>query len=115
MANDIKPMATPPKEERETIISYDALSGGWHIYTCEPKHARKFQQYVTHPQRQGLNRSNQLIMLEGDIDGGTVSIRKNISEQQRKQISEFQKERHRNMDKTPAFSNRASQGLTEIE
>ena len=60
MTKVIKPMATLPKEERETIISYDALSGGWHIYTCEPKHARKFQQYVTQPQPQGFNRSNHV-------------------------------------------------------
>lgn len=100
MTKVIKPMATPPKEERETIISYDAVSGGWHIYTCEPKHARKFQQYVTHPQRQGFNRSNQLIMLEGDIDGGTVSIIK-----KRRLTNKQRKEYGARLNKTPVFSN----------
>lgn len=102
MTKVIKPMATPPKEERETIISYDALSGGWHIYTCEPKHARKFQQYVTHPQRQGFNRSNQLIMLEGDIDSGTVSIHK------KKHYTEKQKEQYRISLQKARISHRAS-------
>lgn len=109
-----KQMATAPRDERETIISYDRKTETWHIYTDEPKHARKYEKYVTHPQRKGYNPAGQLIMLEGDIDGGTVSIRKNISEQRRKQMSEFQKERHRNINKTPLFSNRASQDLAEI-
>lgn len=107
-------MKTAPQEERETIISYDRQTETWHIYTDEPKHARKYEKYVTHPQRKGYNSAGQLIMLEGDIDGGTVSIRKNISEQQRKQMSEFQKERHRSINKMLLFSNRASQDLAEI-
>ena len=34
-------MKTAPQEERETIISYDRQTETWHIYTDEPKHARK--------------------------------------------------------------------------
>ncbi|MDZ5438668.1 hypothetical protein EGO58_07395 [Limosilactobacillus reuteri] len=111
---EIKQMATAPREERETIISYECLTGTWHIYTDEPKHARKYEKYVAHPQRKGYNSAGQLIMLEGDIDNGVVSIRKNISEQQRKKLSEFQKERHHNVNKPPIFPSRASQDLTEI-
>jgi len=107
-------MKTAPFEERETIISYERQTETWHIYTDEPKHARKYEKYVTHPQRKGYNSAGQLIMLEGDIDNGVVSIRKSISEKQRKKLSEFQKERHRSINKMLLFSNRASQDLTEI-
>lgn len=107
-------MKTAPFEERETIISYERQTETWHIYTDEPKHARKYEKYVTHPQRKGYNSAGQLIMLEGDIDNGVVSIRKSISEKQRKKLSEFQKERHHSLNKTPVFTNRASQDLTEI-
>lgn len=107
-------MKTAPQEERETIISYDRQTETWHIYTDEPKHARKYEKYVTHPQRKGYNSAGQLIMLEGDIDNGVVSIRKSISEKQRKKLSEFQKDRHRSINKTPVFTNRASQDLTGI-
>ena len=71
-------MKTAPQEERETIISYDRQTETWHIYTDEPKHARKYEKYVTKPQRKGYNLAGQLIMLEGDIDKGTVSISKKV-------------------------------------
>ena len=48
-------MKTAPQEERETIISYDRQTKTWHIYTDEPKHARKYEKYVTCPQRKGYN------------------------------------------------------------
>lgn len=59
-------MKTAPQEEREAIISYDRQTETWHIYTDEPKHARKYEKYVTKPQRKGYNLAGQLIMLEGD-------------------------------------------------
>lgn len=79
-------MKTAPQEERETIISYDRQTETWHIYTDEPKHARKYEKYVTKPQRKGYNLAGQLIMLEGDIDKGTVSISKKVrlTEKQKK-------------------------------
>lgn len=49
---EIKQMATAPREERETIISYDRQTETWHIYTDEPKHARKYEKYVAHPPTQ---------------------------------------------------------------
>lgn len=86
---EIKQMATAPREERETIISYDRQTETWHIYTDEPKHARKYEKYVAHPQRKGYNSAGQLIMLEGDIDKGTVSISKKV------RLTEKQKEKQR--------------------
>ncbi len=89
-------MKTAPFEERETIISYDRQTETWHIYTDEPKHARKYEKYVTHPQRKGYNSAGQLIMLEGDIDGGIVTIIKKwklTDEQRKKQSKALQKAR----------------------
>lgn len=86
---EIKQMATAPREERETIISYDRQTETWHIYTDEPKHARKYEKYVAHPQRKGYNSAGQLIMLEGDVDKGTVSISKKV------RLTEKQKEKQR--------------------
>ena len=82
-------MKTAPQEERETIISYDRQTETRHIYTDEPKHARKYEKYVTKPQRKGYNLAGQLIMLEGDIDKGTVSISKKV------RLTEKQKERRK--------------------
>ncbi|MCC4466135.1 hypothetical protein [Limosilactobacillus reuteri] len=90
-------MKTAPQEERETIISYDRQTETWHIYTDEPKHARKYEKYVTHPQRKGYNSTGRLIMLEGDIDNGKVTIRKNPP------LTEAQKNHLQELNKTPAF------------
>ena len=99
---EIKQMATAPREERETIISYECLTGIWHIYTDEPKHARKYEKYVAHPQRKGYNSAGQLIMLEGDIDKGTVSISKKV------RLTEKQKERRKQVLQNALISRRAS-------
>ena len=94
---EIKQMATAPREERETIISYDRQTETWHIYTDEPKHARKYEKYVTHPQRKGYNSTGRLIMLEGDVDIGNVTFGKTspLTMPQKKHLHE--------LNKTPAF------------
>nr|WP_278770757.1 hypothetical protein [Limosilactobacillus mucosae] len=66
-------------EERETIISYDRLLDRWHIWTDEPKHARKYEKYIDEqqPTRKGYNpKSGQLVMLEGDLINVNVIITK---------------------------------------
>ena len=99
---EIKQMATAPREERETIISYDRQTETWHIYTDEPKHARKYEKYVAHPQRKGYNSAGQLIMLEGDIDKGTVSISKKV------RLTEKQKEKQRQVLHKARISHRVN-------
>lgn len=99
---EIKQMATAPREERETIISYDRQTETWHIYTDEPKHARKYEKYVAHPQRKGYNSAGQLIMLEGDIDKGTVSISKKV------RLTEKQKEKQRQALQKARISHRVN-------
>ena len=95
-------MKTAPQEERETIISYDRQTETWHIYTYEPKHARKYEKYVTKPQRKGYNLAGQLIMLEGDIDKGTVSISKKV------RLTEKQKEKQRQVLQKARISHRVN-------
>ncbi|WP_323075182.1 hypothetical protein, partial [Limosilactobacillus reuteri] len=95
-------MKTAPFEERETIISYERQTETWHIYTDEPKHARKYEKYVTHPQRKGYSPSGQLIMLEGDIDKGTVSITKKW------QLTDEQRKKHSKVLQKARISQRAS-------
>ena len=95
-------MKTAPQEERETIISYDRQTETWHIYTDEPKHARKYEKYVTKPQRKGYNLAGQLIMLEGDIDKGTVSISKKV------RLTEKQKEKQRKVLQQDRISHRVN-------
>ena len=99
---EIKQMATAPREERETIISYDRQTETWHIYTDEPKHARKYEKYVAHPQRKGYNSAGQLIMLEGDIDKGTVSISKKV------RLTEKQTEKPRQVLQKARISHRVN-------
>ena len=95
-------MKTAPQEERETTISYDRQTETWHIYTDEPKHARKYEKYVTKPQRKGYNLAGQLIMLEGDIDKGTVSISKKV------RLTEKQKEKQRQVLQKARISHRVN-------
>ena len=99
---EIKQMATAPREERETIISYDRQTETWHIYTDKPKHARKYEKYVAHPQRKGYNSAGQLIMLEGDVDKGTVSISKKV------RLTEKQKEKQRQVLQKARISHRVN-------
>ena len=70
---------TSSLEERETIISYDRLLDRWHIWTDEPKHARKYEKYIDEqqPTRKGYNPKNgQLVMLEGDLTNANIIITK---------------------------------------
>lgn len=67
---------TAPKEERETIISYDALTGEWHFYSNKPKHIRKWSKFIQHVDRQAQNKHGYITVLEGDIKDAIVSLRK---------------------------------------
>lgn len=79
MAVKTESWTTSSLEERETIISYDRLLDRWHIWTDEPKHARKYEKYINEqqPTRKGYNpKSGQLVMLEGDLINVNVIITK---------------------------------------
>lgn len=98
------------REERETIFSWNAEEKIWHLYTDEPKHARKYEKYIddNKPTRRGYNPNNgKLSMLEGDLKNSTVSITRkpHLTPEQRKQLSE----RARNMPNFGQNANRDRQ------
>ena len=72
---------TLSREERETMISWDAETERWHLYTDEPKHARKYEKYIDddRPTWRGYNvNGGALSMLEGDLKGVSVQIRQKV-------------------------------------
>lgn len=91
---------TLSREERETMISWDAETERWHLYTDEPKHARKYEKYIDNdrPTRRGYNANNgALSMLEGDLKGVSVQIRKKVvlsKEQREANIANLTKARN---------------------
>lgn len=81
------------REERETVISWNAETERWHLYTDEPKHARKYEKYIDsdQPTRRGYNvKSGALSMLECDLQGVTVTIAKKrqLTPEQRKRLAD---------------------------
>ena len=77
-----------PRNEQETIISYDYGKNEWHYYSDVPKHNRKWRNVLKDITREEYEGDN-LTVLEGTIDG-SVSMRKRreMSEEQRKLASE---------------------------
>lgn len=92
------------REERETVLSWDALSQCWHLYTDEPKHARKYERYIDSdkPTRRGYSvNGGKLAMLEGDLKGVSVQVRKKtvMSAEQRARVAEMGKKYQGNLSK----------------
>lgn len=88
------------REEQETIITYDKLTDEWHFYTDNPVHARKYEAVIVPSGNYTSSKSyhaesNQLIGLEGKING-SVSIRKKteFSDERKKELSDRMKELH---------------------
>lgn len=86
---------TAPQEERETIISYDALSGQWHFYSNEPKHIRKWSKFIKNIDHQAFNTAGQSNSIEGDLDSVNVIISKKrhlkLTDEQRETLSKRMK------------------------
>lgn len=86
---------TAPQEERETIISYDALSGQWHFYSNEPKHIRKWSKFIKNVDCQTFNKAGQSNSIEGDLDSVNVIISKkqhrSLTSEQRETLSKRMK------------------------
>lgn len=92
MNKELKNCEVPSREERETVLSWDALTDCWHIYTDEPKHARKYEKFVddNKPTRRGYSKSEKLIMIEGDLKGANVIVSKKpvLSAERKKELAE---------------------------
>lgn len=63
-----------PRNEQETIISYDRELDQWHYYSDVPKHNHKWADLV-HNRTQFVEKNGTIEVLEGTING-SVSIRK---------------------------------------
>lgn len=81
-------MAVTPRNEAETIISYDPVSKQWHYYSDVPAHNRKWQ-HVVEPERMTVEDNGTISLLEGTITG-TVSVSKKrvLTDEQRQAMAE---------------------------
>ena len=68
---------TTPRNEQETILSYDRELDQWHYYSDVPKHNRKWADLV-HNRTQFVEKNGTIEVLEGTINGN-ISIRKHTS------------------------------------
>lgn len=66
-----------PREERETIISHDSITGKWHLYTNDPKHVKKWFSRIKDFERIEYSKDTQKpIIIEGDLADSNVIISK---------------------------------------
>lgn len=65
---------TTPRNEQETIISYDRELDQWHYYSDVPKHNRKYRDLVQNA-TMTVEENGDITRMEGTING-SVSIRK---------------------------------------
>ncbi|MCF6161961.1 hypothetical protein [Furfurilactobacillus milii] len=65
---------TTPRNEQETILSYDRELDQWHYYSDVPKHNRKYR-YLVQNVTMTVEENGDITRMEGTING-SVSIRK---------------------------------------
>lgn len=63
-----------PRNEQETILSYDRELDQWHYYSDVPKHNRKYRDLVQNA-TMTVEENGDITRMEGTING-SVSIRK---------------------------------------
>ena len=82
-------MQTTPRDEQETVISYQGWDNTWHFSSNCPKHIRKWRELVT-PNVLDKNEQGAVVNLVGTITGANVQIAKQrvYSTEQRKKMAE---------------------------
>lgn len=76
-------MAVTPRNEAETIISYDPVTKQWHYYSDVPAHNRKWQ-HVIDPERITVEDNGTISLLEGTVTGSvSISKKRQMTEEQR--------------------------------
>lgn len=77
-----------PRNEQETIITYDVELGEWRLYSDYPPHIRKWRDKVI-ADREEYYQDGTEKMIDGVING-TASIRgkKNLSDEQRREFAD---------------------------
>jgi hypothetical protein len=80
-------MATTPRNEQETIISYDRELEEWHYYSDVPKHNRKYRDLVQHA-TMTIEDNGDISRMEGTISGNVVIMkRRTMTDAQRKEAA----------------------------
>lgn len=81
-------MAVTPRNEAETIISYDSVTKQWHYYSDVPAHNRKWQ-HVIDPERITVEGNGTISLLEGSVTGSvSISKKRQMTEDQRQAAAE---------------------------
>ena len=81
------------RSEQETIINYDHEEKKWHIYTDVTPHITRWFSSIS-PSEIVYHEDDhsRVVSVKGTIEG-SVSVRKPVSPERRKQMSELAKER----------------------
>lgn len=80
-------MAMTPRNEQETIISYDRELEEWHYYSDVPKHNRKYRDLVQHA-TMTIEDNGDISRMEGTISGNVVIMkRRTMTDAQRKEAA----------------------------
>lgn len=82
-------MAVTPREEAETIISYDAYLNEWHYYSDVPKHNRKWRGQIG-VERETVEENGTISMLEGKITGNVAISKKRVMTEEQKKVKREQ-------------------------
>ena len=76
-------LAVTPRNEAETILSYDPVTKQWHYYSDVPAHNRKWQ-HVIDPERITVEDNGTISLLEGTVTGSvSISKKRQMTEEQR--------------------------------
>jgi hypothetical protein len=80
-------MATTPRNEQETIISYDRELEEWHYYSDVPKHNRKYRDLVQNA-TMTIEENGDITRMEGTISGNVLIMkRRTMTDAQRKEAA----------------------------
>lgn len=84
-------MAVHPRNEQETILTYDKLTKVWHYYSDVPEHNHKYEKLID-AERKEVESNGRISVLEGDVLGGVTvrapRVKRQLTEEQRRVLSD---------------------------
>lgn len=88
-------MRKVPRNERETVITFDVELDQWEVYTNHPPHIRRYRDKVI-PKREEFYKDGSEAVLEGVIHGSVgVRGKRNISDAERERLAEQMRVNHK--------------------
>lgn len=76
-----------PRDEQETVITFDNLQNKWHLYTDVPKHIRKWQPLLK--DCKVTEENGEILAVEGFIEGNvSISKKRVMTDEQRQAAAE---------------------------